>query len=285
MTRLKSFQIASVAKELEAYDDELLQKTGLSLRQIAARAAGTSEDALFRAFQKELAAVIPVTTGKGIIKGFTQAVAGIINYMGCPCLITAAPNVAGLAEGIERGASLVFLADDHRFVAIKFSESRVVDNAAATAWGYAFALDALVGGLKGRNVLLIGAGKVGKNALCALSHLGAKPGVFDIDQKKAAAVSAKFSANLEENLAAALRRYQYFFDASPSPDFILPKHVKSETAIAACGIPLGLTEEARIQAEESLIHDPLQLGTATMLCIVAGSISGNKRGGQIGRIA
>ncbi|MBN1221778.1 MAG: 3-methylornithyl-N6-L-lysine dehydrogenase PylD [Candidatus Aminicenantes bacterium] len=280
MTRLVSSQVVGIVEGLEAYDGELLRKTGLSLRQIAARAAGSTEDAVCHAFRSELAAVVPITAGKGVIKGFAQSVAGIISYMGCPCFITDHADAAGLADGIERGSNIVFLADDHRFVAVKLSERRVVDNAAATAWAYACALDSLVGGLKGRDVLLIGAGKVGEKALMALDHFGAKVGVFDIDQKRSGALAAKFGVKPEKNLSDALLQYTYFFDASPALAFILPEHIKPGTAVAACGIPLGLSEEARMCIKERIIYDPLQLGTATMLAMVVSHRTVNNTGGR-----
>lgn len=285
MTRLSSLQVAGMREKLTAYDEELISKTGLTLRQIAARAAGVSDDEVRRAFESDLAAVIPVTAGKGIIQGFAPAVAGIIEHLGCPCIVTSGTDVTGLAEGIERGADILFLADDNRFVAIKKSENLVVDNAEATAWAYACALDSLVGGLQGRDVLLIGAGEVGENALRALAHLGATVGVFDIDTQKAKRAAARFERKLEPDLASALNRYTIFFDASPAPAFILREHIKPETAVAACGIPLGLSEEARALIKDRLIHDPLQLGTAAMLSRAVAHRNKNMHGGRIGRIA
>jgi len=279
MTRLTGSQIEGLEAELGAYDSEMCRKTGSSLSQIAARAAGSSVEGLRRALQSEIAAVIGVTAGKGIIKGFVSAVAGIIEYMGCPCITTAHSDVAGLADGIEKGAGIVFMADDNRFVAVRLHEGRVVDNSMASAWGYATALDILVGGLNGKDVLLIGAGKVGKKAIAALCHLGAEVGVFDIDTKKAGESAAAFGIRLEIDLMDALHRYTHFFDASPSPSFILPEHFKPETGVAACGIPLGLSGRALHQFKERLIHDPLQLGTATMLAMAVCTEFSNKTGG------
>jgi len=280
MTRLKSSQLSGMNANLTFYDKEFQRKTGISLSQVAARAAGTSDDDLSHVCQSELAAVIPITSGKGVIEGFSRAVNGIIEHMGCPCFVTSETDVAGLAQSIEKGASIVFLADDRRFVAIKLAEGRVVDNTEATAWGYAHALDAMIGGMQDREVLLIGAGKVGNNAVRALDHLGATVGIFDINTNKADAVAAKFKAKREFDLSDALARYTFFFDASPAPAFILPEHIKPDTAVAACGIPLGLSEEARLRIEERLIHDPLQLGVVTMLSMVVLPEKRLKMGGR-----
>lgn len=285
MTRLSSDWISGINETIGAYDTALVQKTGLTLRRIAARAAGMSEEILCQALGSERAAIIPITAGQGVIKGFTKAVDGIIQHLGCPCFITMNSDAAGLAEGVEKGASIVFLADDDRFIAINLSQKRVIDNTEATGRSYAHALDASAGGLKGKDVLLIGSGRVGKYALHALIALGARVGVFDIEGMKAQALAERFEIKREDNLSDALKLYTLFFDASPASDIIHPEHIKPDTIIAACGIPLGLSDEARILAEERLIHDPLQLGTATMLAMAVCHGSSDKHGGRIGRIA
>ena len=134
-------------------------------------------------------------------------------------------------------------------------------------------------------MLLIGAGKVGRNALRALNNLGAAVGVFDIDVQRADEAAAKLNAKREHDLSEALTRYTFFFDASPAAAFILSEHIKPDTAVAACGIPLCLSEEARLLIEARLIHDPLQLGVATMLSMVTSPNRTIENGGQIGRIA
>jgi len=285
MTRLSSELISGMNETMAAYDLELVQKSGLSLRQIAAMTAGLSEETLCEAFRSECVAVIPVTAGQGVIRGFTQAVQAIIHHLGCPSFITESCDAAGFAEGIEQGASIFFLADDNRFVGINLSHKRVVDNDLATGWSYAYALDACAGGLQGRSILLIGAGRVGKHALYALDRLGAKVGVFDIDGSKVQPLLDKYRIKREENLSEALDRYTLLFDASPAPEIIHPEHIKPETIIATCGIPIGLSDKARSLVEERLIHDPLQLGTAAMLAIAVCYGLRNKCGGQIGRIA
>ena len=285
MTRLSSEMISGMNETIATYDIKLAQKTGLTLRQIAAAVAGMSEESLCLAFETERVAVIPVTSGQGVIEGFTQAVQIINHHLGCPSFITDRCDAAGLAEGIEKGATIVFLADDIRFIAINLSQKRVIDNAVATGWSFAYALDACASGLQGRDVLLIGAGQVGGNALCALERLGAKVGVFDIDRPKAQILADKFKMKLEENLSDALDRYTLLFDTSPAPDIIHAEHIKPETIISACGIPIGLSDEAWFLVEDRLIHDPLQLGTAAMLAMAVCHGLNDKSGGRIGRIA
>jgi pyrrolysine biosynthesis protein PylD len=279
MTRLTESMVTGIEKNIAAYDSELTQMTGFNLGQIAARAAGMAEEEAAIRFESESVAVIPVTAGAGAIAGFSQAVKSVLSYLGCPTFVTENSDVSGLAEGVEKGASIVFLADDSRYVAINLQRRIVIDNDHATGWGYAYALNSLVGGLKGRDVLLVGAGKVGTQALCALSHLRAEVGIFDIDPAKSRPLAHKYTMRFEENLSNALDRYSLVYDASPASGIIRPEHIRPETAVAACGIPLGLSEEALAMMQGRLIHDPLELGTATMLAMAVHVTSRiNKRG-------
>jgi len=251
--------------ELDIYDKELLRKTSSTLRQIACRAAGVTELELFSAADSIQVAVVPVTSGKGIIEGFCDAVQGIIRYLGFKAFITHCHDVNGLAEGIERGAEVIFLADDDRFVAINLPCRKVVDNTEATGRGYVAALECLKGNLHGQSVLVIGAGRVGRSAARALKELGAKVAVFDIDQTKAEILAREYKFGLEKNLAEALHKYTTLIDASPAPNIIQAEHIKPVTVVVAPGIPLGLSNEARSLVEDRLVHDPLQIGVATML--------------------
>ena len=61
------------------------------------------------------------------------------------------------------------------------------------------------------------------------------------------------------------RQHRLLFDATPSPGFILERHLAPETLIAAPGIPLGLSPGALRAAGPRVVHDPLQIGTAVML--------------------
>ena len=45
----------------------------------------------------------------------------------------------------------------------------------------------------------------------------------------------------EENISEALQRYAILLDASPAAEIIQAVHIKANTIIAACGIPLGLS--------------------------------------------
>ena len=269
MTRLTSDRVQSIGEDLARYDHELLRKTGRSLRQIACRAAGVKEAEAQKSLRSIRVAVVPVTSGEGVIEGFGQAVQSIVSYLGVPSFVTRSTDVAGLAEAVERGAGIIFLADDDRFIAVDLPSRRVVDNAEATARGYVAALEFLAGKLRNRPVLVIGAGRVGKNALVALKKLGARAAVFDPDQQKIQGLKSQASVVVEKDLEKALGKFALLIDASPARAIIRKRHIKPDTAIAACGIPLGLSAEALALVEDRLFHDPLQIGVAVMLITAA----------------
>lgn len=272
MTRLHSNQVASIPKTLLSYDAELIRKTGCNLRQIACRAAQVTEDDLVNFIISIQVAVVPVTSGKGVIAGFVEAVQSITAHLGCRTYITNNCDVAGLAEAIENRSDIIFLADDKRFVALDMLQRRVIDNAEATGRGYVAALDCLTGGLGEKEVLVIGAGPVGKSAIVSLKKAGAKVGLYDIDQTKAQHVAREFKVKVEKNISEAAGLYNILFDASPASQIITPEYIKPRTIVAAPGIPLGLSHEAASLVGDRLIHDPLQIGVATMLAL---ALAGN----------
>lgn len=264
--RLTEEEVTGLTDKLTNYDAELILKTGFSLREIALRSAEINEKKVIKAINSKKVAVIRITSGLGIIENFTEAIKGILNYIGSDVFITKESDVAGLAEGLEKACDIAFLADDKRFVAINFPLKKVIDNAEATAAGYVFALDAMVKGLKQREVLVIGgAGRVGWNAVIFLKKRGAKVAVFEPVQDKARSLFRGYNICLESNLDEALKRYKLVFDASPAKDIIQLRHITPETFIAAPGRPIGLTEEALPAIKKRLIHDVLQIGVSVML--------------------
>lgn len=185
MTRLKSDLVNKIGEKLASYDEELLRKTGHTLKQISCHgAAGIQEEELVNVISRVPVAVVPVTSGEGIIKGFVDAVQSIINHLGFRSFITDESDVCGLAEGIMREGEVIFLADDKSFIAINLTNRYVINNLEATSRGYISALYYLTGGLNNRNVLVIGAGRIGKSAVKILKQLGAQVAVYDIDRTK-----------------------------------------------------------------------------------------------------
>ena len=268
LTRLKKDDVAKIAATLEDYNIELVSKTGWSLREIAAHAVGREVDDDYD--QQLKVAVIPMTCGQGIIKGFVESVVGIVSYLGFNAFITENRDAGGVAEAVLSGAEILMMADDDRFVAINRKTGKVSDNGDATGKGYVAALERMCKGLAGKNVLLIGAGPVGIGAALALARLGAEVSVYDINmlfsQRLVGALEKQdYTVTIETDLDSALGRHHIFVDACPAEDIIMLKHISEDMLIAAPGIPLGVQAEGIEQLSTRMIHDTLQIGVATMI--------------------
>ena len=271
MTRLTTDDIATIADDLQAYDSELLLKTGCTLSAIACRAAGVEESEIKKLSGDLLVGVVPITFGEGVISGFCESVAGIVSHVGCRAFVTNSADIAGIAEAVEKKADIIMFADDDRFVAIDLANRRVVDNADATANGYVAGLDLMARGLKGKDVLVIGCGPVGSCAANTLAKLDARVSVYDVNpsHSKDLADRLKQSKNTEikvaKELEPSLLSHQFMVDATPAADIIGVHHITPETYISAPGIPLGLDRDAQAKISNRLLHDPLQIGVSTML--------------------
>jgi len=271
MTRLKSDDIISIAAGMAQYDAELAAKTGFTLRGIACCAAGISEDDLEPVLDIVRVGVIPITSGEGIIGGFGDAVKAIVSHLGCRCFITQAADVSGLVEAFENKADIMMLSDDDRFVALHAKSRRIIDNSVATGEGFAAGLNLMVGGLTDRDVLVIGCGPVGISAIEHLVRMGARVSVYDINQHRCSDVAQSIGQRLNaripslSDLDTALEYSRLIVDATPAANIIQADYITQETYISAPGVPVGLAVEAHPKIIDRVLHDPLQIGVATML--------------------
>lgn len=271
MTRLKSLDIADIGANLDRYDAELLAKTGCNLKGIACLTAGVEENVVRDLIASTKVAVIPMTCGQGVIDGFTETVQQIAAHLGFNTFVTRRKDVGGLAEAFNKKSDLIMLSDDDRFVAVNVKSLRVVDNADATGRGYATGLNLMTGGLKAKNVLVIGCGSVGRSAAIGVIRLGASVSVYDIHREPCDQLAREMKElldveiRIEKGLNSALPRYRCIVDASPAANFIDEGHITRDTYISAPGMPSGLSSGARSKIADRFLHDPLQIGVATMV--------------------
>ena len=270
MTRLQSIDIEGISDSLNSYDEKLLAKTGRTLRGITCYAAGLEEKEFLEKSTHRLIAVVPIQWGRGVIGGFCETTSDILRHIGFQSFVTEEFNVSGMAEALEKQADIVFMADDNRFVALNFVYHRVVDNSAATGRGFVAGLDLMTGGLQGQKALVIGCGPVGLNAAMALINYGARVSVYDINRARTIDAARTLQSKLETevghptDLSRALSKHQILVEASNSADIIHEKDLSDITYIAAPGMPLGVSHAAQEKMADRLLHDPLQIGVATM---------------------
>lgn len=266
MTRLREEDILNISENLKEYDKQLVNSVGKTLSEIAAHAIGSKEKELYDLHQAVPVAVIPISCGEGIISGFSGSVQKIIEFMGFTAFVTGHKDVGGLAEAVKKGAKVIFLADDDHFVAINMATGKVVDNGKATGKGYAAALDLMSGGLRNKEVLLIGAGPVGTGAAAFMSAHGATVFVYDVNRNQAEnMIETVPGVQIVQDFYAALPEYKLLFDATPAAEIIGKEYIGEATMISAPGIPLGLSQECFPLISNRLIHDALEIGVATML--------------------
>ena len=271
MTRLRTEDIKHIPKELKAYDQQLLNKTGNTLKGIAFHAVELLDYEFEEIVKSFKVCVIPLTCGQGVINRFSATVSGIISHLGFHSFVAQNSDVAGIAEAFEKKSDIILLADDNRFVAINVHINYVSDNNEMTAKGFVAGLDLMASGLKGKNVLVIGCGSVGSYTAKILVTMGVLVTVCDINpqltstlQKEIADV-LKTTIQIDNSWHSAPGKYQYIIDATFSANFIDASVITSNTYVAVPGVPCGLSSEARKKLSNRYLHDPLQLGVATMV--------------------
>jgi 3-methylornithyl-N6-L-lysine dehydrogenase len=262
MTRLTETDVTTLTRDLESFEARLIEATGLGLRELALRTVTDGD----RCVQLRGARVcsVPMSSGEGVIPGFSACVVATLLHLGCDAWMTTQPDVRGIKAGVAAGATVLFLADDHRFIAINVTEARTVDDDPATADGYVTALEAAAGGLQGRAVLLLGLGPVGRAASRRLTSRGADVVVTEPDEARVAAAREVGIAFETADLREGLERCDLVFDASPAADIIDVGEVRAETIAAVPGMPSAFTAAAQEALGVRHIHEPLAIGVAVM---------------------
>ena len=99
----------------------------------------------------------------------------------------------------------------------------------------------------------------------SLKKLGAVVALFEIDDAKVEKLRDDPAIIIEPDQKRALAKYRYIIDATPQGGFIELDDMHPDAKIACPGMPLGLTTAASSSLKDRLIHDPLQIGVATMM--------------------
>ena len=271
MTRLKESDICHISSRLEAYNQELMAKTGRTLLGVACHSCNLNENNIKSKSKSFLIHVVPVTAGQGIISDFSQTVTSILKFLGFNAVVSDKSDVSGMVMAFENKADGIMMADDYKFVGINLKTGFVADNSEVTGRVFAAALDLMAKGIKDNDVLVLGCGPVGEAAACKLLSLGAKVVLYDIHFDSVRSLQEKLSSSfdkgrirIEKNINIGLSNHQYILEATPSsgtiPDELISEHMR----VAAPGVPLGISDNACQILKTGFVHDKLELGVAAM---------------------
>ena len=260
MTRLTEDVIKDVPSKISDLDHELERRIGMDLKEFACYTMNMNSDEVD--FSSYKVAVVPITSGKGIIGGFSLSVATAVRTLGMQPYITGSCDVTGISEAFTSDADIIFMADDERFVALNTKTRSFSDNVWSTAKGYVTALKLAEGGLEGKKVLVIGAGRVGTEAVKLLRKEGAFVEVTDIIPEKAEALESRYDeVKAIPDVASAIKSNKLILNASPGK--IPGKLIQEGAVISSPGVPYAFDEEGERRAK-TIIHDVLSLGVAVM---------------------
>jgi len=247
--------IYDVPNTLDLRDQELRQAIGLDLRGLAMRVFDVELD--LSAFS---AICVPITSGQGVTKGFSDSVCAIARHIGLDCHVESNTDVTGICDAIGSGVDIIFMADDNNFVALNTRERKIVNNVHATALGYCTALEVALGGLESKDVLVIGAGRLGWYSIELLQARGANVTVVESNIKRAEEAQNHFGVVIK-GMEDGVRSSYAILNVSPS--FIPGEFINEGSIVSSPGMPYSFDPlgENRIR---TLIHDPLQIGVSTM---------------------
>jgi pyrrolysine biosynthesis protein PylD len=259
MTRLTDNIVKDIIGALDQTNDMLITQTGMNTLEMACEAIGITPDMID--LSGVLVGVVPVTSGLGIIKKFSESVAEITKKLGMESFVTDAADVTGLAEALSAGAEIIFMADDIKFIALNTTNGKFSHNSFSTAAGYVTCLKGAAGGLEGKKVLVLGAGRVGSIASELMEKMGAFVTVYDIDTKKAEDLSKRIGIKMTTDVNRSLSEHSLVLNAAPGA--IDGRYVKEGTIFSSPGLPYPF-DELGLKKAKMVIHDPLDIGTAVM---------------------
>lgn len=279
MTRLASSDIKPIADALFGYNQRLRATTGRGLFGIGCHAWGMEEEKLRGEMDNMVVSVVPVTAGEGEISGFSQTVAAILTFLGVEAHVTDEPDVGGLTQAFRGGSTAVFMADDHAFTAFHLKTGKTVTNDEATGRGYAAILHLMAQGGEVKDALVVGCGRVGREAASALGEFGFRVLLYDTDDAAARFLCDQLipeqttdspQVEVVDDLPPALARVKYIIEATPGSGTLPDDLLSNDMAVAAPGIPLGLSAAGVSILGERLVHDTLEIGVAAMLAKLLG---------------
>lgn len=264
MTRLKSSWVSPMLSGMDAYNEKLKKMTGCNLLELAANACCADEEKVIKMQKEVLVGVVPITQGQGVIGNFSEAIASIVTSMGFRAVVTEHTDVDGIYEACRKGCSVLFFADDDRYLALNIGALRYADNNYCTALGYINVLEKLMlrhdKKIADEKILVIGYGIVGKEAVSILQERKIPFCVYD--KKEEILEGAKFEIL---NGKEEIRNYRYVLDFTNEGGWLTTPLLHGDVLYASPGVPCSLDEKSQKTIAKTAVYDNLEIGTAIML--------------------
>lgn len=269
MSRLTTQGIRDLERAAPNWDKTLRERTGLGFIELAASVSGRDIGEIRAAAKTMKIAAVPVTSGLGVIGRFSESVAAILRTMGFETFVTDRSDIGGLYEASCRGADIVFLADDERYIALNLRSGRIADNNIATVAGYMQVLRAMSGGLEGKSAVVLGYGVIGRLFAERLKQAGASVAVYERsialrEMVENDGFSWIYDHNTEDP-KRVLSRYACIADATNEGDWLRAEDFHEQALFAAPGVPFSFDEASEEKLGNRCIHDLLEIGTVSML--------------------
>lgn len=273
MTRLRYDDISHISEQLTKYDSDLRRIIDMGLNELGAAAAGANLTELQKYIKGECVGIVPITSGEGIINSFSQTIKSIIDFTGLTSFITNATDVAGIAEAVERKATMLFIADDATCTLLHLKKNIIADNSECTSRGFATALKNKIKNSDKKKITILGAGPVGQMAAKNLKADDIEIIIYDIDKEKMDTAANNLGIGTAKSLQEALDKSNFYFEATTSINTIKENDIKADTFIAAPGVPLGIDETVIKKHADRIITDTLEIGVITMVFTILEKLS------------
>jgi pyrrolysine biosynthesis protein PylD len=263
MFRLTPADVLPVGGDWKTFEDALGRLTGQDLAGLCASALDIESGRARDLLSSQTVVVVPDPGGGGIIEGFGEALASTAAHLGAKSFL-ASPAPGGFADARSMGATITLSSCDDSYLAENLLTGRVSENAQATGRVFAEALALMGGGdARGKTVLVVGAGPVGRAAAARLLRKGATPVLLDADPylaDKAAAILTGAKA-WSASLGRVPEDFKLILEASSAERLWPAERIAPGTLISAPGLPRAIPETPRAKQW----HEPLATSSAMMV--------------------
>ncbi len=264
MTRLKSEWVSPMLHGMAEYNRNLKERSGVDLSGLVAGIFGVGDERMNCLRNEIIVGVVPITQGEGVIGNFAEAVASIIASMGFRTVVAEHTDVNGIYEVYGKGCSILFFADDTRYLALNIADKCAADNNYCTALGFISVLERMME-LSGKRmadekILVIGHGIVGKEAVKILKEKNIPFCAYDKDENALKGADIETIHSQEE-----IKNYEYILDFTNEGEWLCADDISPSALYASPGVPCSLQKNAKKILEKNAIYDNLEIGTAVML--------------------